>query len=1380
MKRLTGLLLASGIAALLLTDQAAAQSYLVPRPEGSALDSCTTCNSAYLGLPSYPFPTSAIKAFAGRFMDSTATQDYQQPLRTWRARQLKYSPTNQRFYGMYGSSVVAFSEANFMARLSEPLEQQTRTSGGEQYLRPDASFYAESGGWDVPLVDGQIRLFDVEFDDRGYVYPAYGIFGWGVLQDSGGATLESIKQMKGVGTAGNPTMALWFKSGASHYLAVAGSSSAYDIWDVTTPSNPTLVRSGAVSGARVRQWARTPDGGRIIISSGVASVDIYTASEFVSGTAPTNVTSTRGIFLGVAADSVGFWVGEEITSSNDSWGLLRVEAGTNAVTVHDVPYELLSGSTANRFKPYVLTYGANFIGAAGSGSATSASTALVSVAGSTAIPVHIEQWFQNYYYSAPSGYARPPGYAGLPCNILPHRYGAQTYFMYSGYGLGDVFKIGHPGLAISDATVTEGNAGTTEAHFTVTMAASESTVTVQFDSVDGTATAGSDYTAVTGTLTFAPGEITKDIAVVVAGDTLDELDEVFGVTLSNASGAPISVAEGVGTIYDDEPKISIDDVSVDEGDTGTVNAEFRVTLSSSSASVVSVNYATAGETASSGADFVSVVGTVTFAPGETEKSIGVPVNGDAIDESDETFAVALSDPSNAMIRDGNATGTIRDDETARLRIDDVTVTELQNGPVAAQFNVSLSVASALTITVQFETEDGSATGSSDCEAIVGSDYVASSGSLTFNPGETTKSITIPVREDSIAESDEEFYVYLSNPANAAFDDFQGTATIIDVDEATIRISDAAVIEGNSGATEAQFTLTLSSPSSSAVSVDYLGSSRSATIGADFGTPSGTLTWTPGETEKVLSVSVTGDIQMEPDETFVITLSNATNATIADSQAFGTIVNDEEASISIDDVTVTEGNSGPQNASFTVSLSAERPSTVTVQYATANGTATAGSDYTAASGTLTFSPGELTKTLVVTVLGDTASEGTESFVVNLTNPTNTTIQDGQGTGTIADDDAVLLIVSPASTTQVNLSWTYFGTGHTGFKIERRLTTATSWTLIAATNTPGVTTYASAGLTACTGYVYRVRAYTGVVNGAYSNEAAATTTGCLAAPTELSATTVSATQVNLSWSYAGSGQTGFKIERRLASATAWSQVALIATPAARTYSNTSGLTACASYVYRIRAYIGTTQNGLYSNEASATTTGCLATPSGLAATGASNTQITLSWSYAGTGHSGFKIERRIRGNAAWAQVAATTTPGTTTYASIALVVCTEYEYRVRAYSGTTNNGPYSSEATGATLGCITAPTGLVATSQSATSIRLTWSYAGSGHTGFKLERRLATATSWAQIAATTTAGTLSYTSTALTGCRQYVYRVRAYKSTTANSLFTNEATATTTCP
>jgi hypothetical protein len=225
---------------------------------------------------------------------------------------------------------------------------------------------------------------------------------------------------------------------------------------------------------------------------------------------------------------------------------------------------------------------------------------------------------------------------------------------------------------------------------------------------------------------------------------------------------------------------------------------------------------------------------------------------------------------------------------------------------------------------------------------------------------------------------------------------------------SLSINDVAVAEGNSGTTNATFTVSLSAASTSAVTVKYDTANGSATAGSDYQAASGTLTFAPGDTSKTITVAVNGDTTPESDETFAVNLSNPTNATIADGQGIGTIQNDDQPpptppGVSINDVTVTEGNSGTTDAIFTVTLSTVSSSTVTVKYDTADSTATAGSDYQSASGTLTFAPGQTSKTITVTVNGDTVVEPDETFFVNLSNPTNATITDSQGVGTIKNDD-----------------------------------------------------------------------------------------------------------------------------------------------------------------------------------------------------------------------------------------------------------------------------------------------------------------------------------------------------------------------------------------
>jgi hypothetical protein len=225
---------------------------------------------------------------------------------------------------------------------------------------------------------------------------------------------------------------------------------------------------------------------------------------------------------------------------------------------------------------------------------------------------------------------------------------------------------------------------------------------------------------------------------------------------------------------------------------------------------------------------------------------------------------------------------------------------------------------------------------------------------------------------------------------------------------SISIGDVSVTEGNSGTTSAAFTVTLSGPSLDTVTVNYAAADGTATTADnDYRATSGTLTFSPGQTSKTVTVLVNGDRKVEPDETFFVNLSNPANASLADGQGRGTILNEDAApptpSLSISDVSLTEGNGGTKNFVFTVTLSAASTQTVAVSYATANGTATAGSDYTAASGTLTFTPGQTSKTITVAVKGDKVKEPDETFFVNLSGAANATISKAQGVGAIVNDD-----------------------------------------------------------------------------------------------------------------------------------------------------------------------------------------------------------------------------------------------------------------------------------------------------------------------------------------------------------------------------------------
>lgn len=218
-------------------------------------------------------------------------------------------------------------------------------------------------------------------------------------------------------------------------------------------------------------------------------------------------------------------------------------------------------------------------------------------------------------------------------------------------------------LTIGDASVVEGNSGTKAATFNVTLSpASSLAVTVSYSTANATAASGSDYQSVSGTLTFDAGQTTQTISVLVNGDRVGEATETFLVNLSQASGAMVGNGQGIGTIVDDEPRVSIGSVSKNEGRNGTTPFIFTVTLSAASDGPVTVNFATQDYGAHAGEDYEATSGSIAFAAGEITKTITVNVKGDRIVEWEEVFYVNLTGASGAVISNGRGYGTIRNDD----------------------------------------------------------------------------------------------------------------------------------------------------------------------------------------------------------------------------------------------------------------------------------------------------------------------------------------------------------------------------------------------------------------------------------------------------------------------------------------------------------------------------------------------------------------------------------------------------------------------------------------------------------------------------------------------------------------------------------------------
>lgn len=344
---------------------------------------------------------------------------------------------------------------------------------------------------------------------------------------------------------------------------------------------------------------------------------------------------------------------------------------------------------------------------------------------------------------------------------------------------GGVIKFAMSGYAVNETSAT------------ATIAVSRTGVgatAVSYNTSGGTATggatcgsAGADYVKTMGVLSWADGETgSKTFNVPICNDAVFEGVESLNLTLSYATGSANlgSPSTAVLKIADNEtvPALSVNDITITEGSSGTTNANFTAKLSGASAKPVSVNYATLNGTAVAPADYNAVPLTkLTFAPGETSKTVAVLVRADALDEINETFQLKLTSPIGAAVADNQGTCTIKDDDAKpSLRINNVAVTEGNAGAVAATFTVALSAPSGQTVTVNYATADGTAAAPSDYTALA-------SATLTFLPGQTTKSVTVQVKGDTLKEANQTFFVNLSGAVNALVADTQGLGTITNDD-----------------------------------------------------------------------------------------------------------------------------------------------------------------------------------------------------------------------------------------------------------------------------------------------------------------------------------------------------------------------------------------------------------------------------------------------------------------------------------------------------------------------------------------------------------------------------------------------------------------------
>lgn len=486
-----------------------------------------------------------------------------------------------------------------------------------------------------------------------------------------------------------------------------------------------------------------------------------------------------------------------------------------------------------------------------------------------------------------------------------------------------------------------------------------------------------------------------------------------------------------------------------EGDVGATAFQFIVTRTGNTAIAASVDWqvpAGIGFVADA-ADFIGGVlpsGTVSFAAGETSKTITVLVATDNLIETDETFSVQLTARDvNVAIAQGTATATILNDESyAELRIyaggstqpgSVVVHQEANTGQVAYQFDIRRSGDLNRVTTTNWQVAPSGATPASGNDFAGG---VLPSGSVVFAAGETAKTITVQVAGDARVESQETFDVVISTPNNdATVMKTAATGVILNDDKASelyIFSGESGGFshtivknEGNTGTTQYTFRIDRAAQTDRVTTVDwYVAQSPGSTVSLSdfFGgvLPSGTVTFGVGQTQKFITVNVAGDKTVEQNEAFDVILSNpSADSVVLGASATGVIVNDDQVSelyVHPADpaqgsqfVTLSEGDTGFTPFKFEIFRTGDvgRVTVANWQVTPSGPSAANGADFLGGSlpsGTVAFNVGETSKIITVQVKGDTRveSDKTFGFTVSTVSP-DSVVMDGTATGVIYNDD-----------------------------------------------------------------------------------------------------------------------------------------------------------------------------------------------------------------------------------------------------------------------------------------------------------------------------------------------------------------------------------------
>jgi hypothetical protein len=546
---------------------------------------------------------------------------------------------------------------------------------------------------------------------------------------------------------------------------------------------------------------------------------------------------------------------------------------------------------------------------------------------------------------------------------------------------------------------------------------------IQFATSNGTAVAGVNYSSVAANVDFPMGEVLETIQIPVMDDFVITPGLTVNLALSNPT-PPAGVGDqttAILTIVNDDAAVSFSSVNYSvPKNTATGVGTINVIRQGSTSGSCTVDFATTyNGTAVAGVDYYPTNSTVTFNAGDSNETVQVPIINNGIPEGNRTVTMQLANAVGALVyAPSNATLTIIDTVFAPGELSFATNSySVVKGNTNVYLTVVRANGSSGAVAVNYNTVPGTAT--------PGLNYQTTSGTLTLNDGAVSNTIAIPIVDNNLVQGPVNFSVVLSNPS--------GGATLVSPTNAVVTI-----IEKNIGLAFTAATNTASETASfvllnverlygatSITTVHYATTNGTALANVNYIAVSGTLTFNPGESVKSIVVPLIYDTNVTGNLTFTVGLSSPGAPAQLMSPSFTTVViQDANAGLSF---TAAAMNVFKNAGSALITVVCSNPdvepvivdsSTVplSVNYATSDGTAVAGQNYLAVSGTLVFTNGIATNTFVVPIINDANVTGDRTFTVTLSNPTapGQLIPPSTETVTIIDGNSGLKFSSPTYT------------------------------------------------------------------------------------------------------------------------------------------------------------------------------------------------------------------------------------------------------------------------------------------------------------------------------------------------------------------------------